>query len=136
MKKIAIPTRENIVDDHFGHCQFYTIFTIGADNKIEKKEILPSPVGCGCKSNIASVFQQMGVSLMLAGNMGNGALNVLSSHGINVFRGCTGDVQQVAQDYLSGAINDSGEGCHHHEDGHECNQHHPIEGIQSMIGPE
>ena len=57
MKKIAIPTRDNVVDDHFGHCQFYTIFTIGAKNNIEKLEMLPSPEGCGCKSNIASVFQ-------------------------------------------------------------------------------
>ena len=120
MKKIAIPTRENVVDDHFGHCQFYTIFTIGADNKIEKKEILPSPAGCGCKSNIASVFQQMGVSLMLAGNMGNGALNVLNDHGITVIRGCSGDILQTVEAYLSGAISDSGEGCHHHDAEHQC----------------
>lgn len=121
MRKIAIPTRENVMDDHFGHCQFYTIFTIGAENKIEKQETLPSPAGCGCKSNIASVFQQMGVTVMLAGNMGNGALNVLSGHGITVIRGCSGDVLQVAEAYLSGAINDSGESCHHHEAEHQCN---------------
>jgi len=120
MKKIAIPTRDNVVDDHFGHCQFYTIFTIGAKNNIEKLEMLPSPEGCGCKSNIASVFQQMDVTVMLAGNMGNGALNVLSAHGITVLRGCSGDVQQVAEAYLSGAINDSGEGCHHHAADHQC----------------
>src|SRR5659263_536826 len=95
MKKIAIPTRDNVVDDHFGHCQFYTIFTIGAKNNIEKLEMLPSPEGCGCKSNIASVFQQMNVTVMLAGNMGNGALNILSAHGITVFRGCSGDVQKL-----------------------------------------
>ena len=26
--KIAIPTREGRVDDHFGHCDHYTIFAI------------------------------------------------------------------------------------------------------------
>jgi predicted Fe-Mo cluster-binding NifX family protein len=98
----------------------YTIFTIGAENEIEKREIHPSPVGCGCKSNIASDFQQMGVTVMLAGNMGNGALNVLNNHGINVLRGCTGDVQQVVETYLSGTINDSGESCHHHAEDHQC----------------
>ena len=25
MKKIAIPTREGMIDDHFGHCAYYTI---------------------------------------------------------------------------------------------------------------
>ena len=27
MKKIAIPTREGMVDDHFGHCAYYTVVT-------------------------------------------------------------------------------------------------------------
>jgi len=26
--KIAIPTRNNEVDDHFGHCDYYTIYDI------------------------------------------------------------------------------------------------------------
>ena len=29
MKKLAIPTREGMVDDHFGHCAYYTIVTAG-----------------------------------------------------------------------------------------------------------
>lgn len=120
MKKIAIPTRENVVDDHFGHCQMYTIFTIGDNNQIEKTETLPSPQGCGCKSNIASVFQQMGVTILLAGNMGDGAMNVLNSHRITVYRGCSGEVRKVAEAYLNGTINDSGVGCHQHEDDHQC----------------
>jgi len=120
MKKIAIPTRDSVVDDHFGHCETYSIFTIGDDGKIAAKETLPSPSGCGCKSNIASVFKQQGVTVMLAGNMGAGALNVLSSHGITVYRGCSGDVQQVAEAYLAGTIKDSGDGCHHHAEGHQC----------------
>lgn len=118
--KIAVPTRGNNVDDHFGHCEFYTIFTIGNDNAIEKSEILPSPQGCGCKSNIAGVLQQTGVKIMLAGNMGNGALNVLNNHGIEVYRGATGDVRKLVEAFLSGSIKDSGEGCHHHNEDHEC----------------
>lgn len=122
--KIAVPTRENKVDDHFGHCQAYTVFTINADNRIENTEVVPSPQGCGCKSNIASIFKQMGVTVMLAGNMGAGALNVLNNHSINVYRGCSGDVEQLVETYLKGKINDSGIGCsHHNEDGeeHQCN---------------
>ena len=26
--KIAVPTRDGVVDDHFGHCAYYTIFSI------------------------------------------------------------------------------------------------------------
>ena len=32
MTKIAIPTRDNVVDDHFGHCDHYTIISVD-DNK-------------------------------------------------------------------------------------------------------
>jgi predicted Fe-Mo cluster-binding NifX family protein len=123
--KIAIPTRGNSVDEHFGHCEMYTVFTIDSDRKIEKTEILPSPQGCGCKSNIAGVLQQDGVNIMLAGNMGDGALNVLKNHGIDVYRGCTGDVRELTETFLQGKIGDSGEGCQHHqEEGaeHQCNQ--------------
>ncbi|HCT29240.1 MAG TPA: dinitrogenase iron-molybdenum cofactor biosynthesis protein [Bacteroidales bacterium] len=124
MIKLAVPTRGNIVDDHFGHCEMYTIFTTDENNKIIKTEILPSPQGCGCKSNIAYDLKEIGVSVMLAGNMGGGALNVLNNQGIKVVRGCSGDVTKVAEDYLKGQISDSGEGCHHRDhagEGHVCN---------------
>jgi predicted Fe-Mo cluster-binding NifX family protein len=123
--KIAIPTRNNTVDGHFGHCEMYTVFT-ASGNEIIHNEILPSPQGCGCKSDIAAVFQQMGVTTMLAGGIGQGAINVLNRHGINVIRGCSGDVNQVAELFIKGQLTDSGETCdhhdHHHDEGHTC--HH------------
>ena len=69
-----------MVDDHFGHCDHYTIYTI-EDKTITATQTLPSPQGCGCKSNIASTLHDMGVEVMLAGNMGQGALNKLSAAG-------------------------------------------------------
>jgi len=122
--RIAVPTRNNVVDDHFGHCENYTVFTIDADKNIKESEILPSPQGCGCKSNIATVLREKGVSVMLAGNMGGGALNVLNNQGIEVYRGCSGDVRQLVESFLKGNVEDSGEGCHHHEqhgEDHVCN---------------
>ena len=122
--KIAVPTRGNEVDDHFGHCEAYTVFTIDENKIITGTEILPSPQGCGCKSNIAEILKQKGILVMLAGNMGGGALHVLNNHGIEVYRGCSGDVRKVAETYLLGNTIDSGEGCHHHEEHgeeHQCN---------------
>jgi predicted Fe-Mo cluster-binding NifX family protein len=121
--KVAVPTRGNVVDDHFGHCEAYTVFTIGNNNQVEKAETLPAPQGCGCKSNIAGILRDMGVSVMLAGNMGDGALNVLNMHGIDVYRGCSGDVSQLIEIFLQGTVKDSGEGCQQHgqqDGGHQC----------------
>ena len=112
--KIAVPTRDGRVDDHFGHCDHYTIFTV-EDHHIVAREELPSPQGCGCKSGIAADLQQMGVEVMLAGNMGQGAKNVLEAQRIEVIRGCSGDVEELVAAYLSGDVRDNGELCNHHD---------------------
>ncbi len=124
--KIAVPiTSENQIDSHFGHCESYGVFTITDDKKIEGVKKVESPQGCGCKSDIASVLAADGVSLMLAGGIGGGAINVLNNNGIEVVRGCAGDAADVVKLYLEGLVQDSGSSCHQHEDhhlhGHSCN---------------
>lgn len=121
--KVAIPTRGSEVDSHFGHCELYTIFTLNEDNQVSNKETLPSPAGCGCKSDIAAVLQQKGVSVMLAGNMGLGAFNVLNYHGIQVYRGCTGDINKLVENFAQGSITDSNESCSNHDHHHGENNH-------------
>ncbi|MEI8114109.1 MAG: NifB/NifX family molybdenum-iron cluster-binding protein [Bacteroidia bacterium] len=117
--KIAVPvTTNNQVDDHFGHCNFYDVFKISQDSQIAELKRIPSLQGCGCKSNIAEVLASDGVNVMLAGGIGNGAINVLNNAGISVVRGCTGNSTVLVQSYLLGKILDSGESCRQH-DSHE-----------------
>ena len=40
---------------------------------------------------------QMGVKLMIAGNIGQGAVNVMNNQGIDVLRGCSGGVKDVVE---------------------------------------
>ena len=123
--KIAVPvTKENQIDSHFGHCESYNVFTISEKNEIAGVKNVKSPQGCGCKSDIASVLASDGVSIMLAGGIGGGAINVLNNSGIEVIRGCAGNAQEVVKLYLSGLVEDSGSSCHqheaHHDHGHAC----------------
>lgn len=123
--KIAVPvTRENQIDGHFGHCESYNVFTISEKNEITDVKNVNSPEGCGCKSDIASVLASDGVTIMLAGGIGGGAINVLNNSGIEVIRGCSGNATEVVKLFLSGLVEDSGSSCHqheaHHEDGHTC----------------
>lgn len=113
--KIALPSRGNQVDGHFGHCEYFTIYSVDENKKIISEERIDPPSGCGCKSNVVSILAEKGVKVMLAGNMGGGAVNVLSSHGIEVYRGCSGELREVAESWLAGNINDSGSGCDAHE---------------------
>jgi predicted Fe-Mo cluster-binding NifX family protein len=123
--KIAVPvTNDNKIDSHFGHCESYDIFTISDKNEITEVKNIESPMGCGCKSDIADVLASDGVTIMLAGGIGGGAINVLNSSGIEVIRGCSGGAADVVKLYLSGLVKDSGSSCHineeHHDHGHSC----------------
>lgn len=122
--KIAIPTKNKVVDNHFGHCSHFTVYeTNGSD--IINNYIMESPQGCGCKSNLTELLQENGISIMLAGNMGEGAVNKLKSANINVVRGCSGPTENVIKSYLNNQLKDSGYVCaaHGHEQGHNhsCN---------------
>ena len=63
--KVAVPTINERVDDHFGHCDHYTIFTI-ENNKVVNRETMASPQGCGCKSGIAADLQKISLMLIIS----------------------------------------------------------------------
>ena len=120
--KIAIPLRdEHQIDDHFGHCEYYGVYTVTDKKEIETKEIIPSTQGCGCKSGIAEILAEQGVTVMLAGGIGGGAINVLNSFGIEVIRGCSGNAGDAFSAYLDGSLIDNGLTCQHHHDHHHLN---------------
>lgn len=126
MKKIALPvTRENQIDSHFGHCEMFNIYSVSDGNVILNVSTVKSEEGCGCKSNIAGILAAEGVTIMLAGGIGNGAIHVMNNQGIEVIRGCSGDATGTVKEYLAGKLKDSGESCshhdHHHGHGGECN---------------
>ena len=56
---------------------------------------------------------------MLAGGIGNGAINNLKARGVDVVRNCEGDVTEIVIKYLAGEVKDGGSNCSAHEDGHE-----------------
>lgn len=117
-QKVAVPSRNGQVDAHFGHCEYFTVYHI-ANGGIAEERRVDSPKDCGCKSDIASILAADGVSLMLAGNMGDGAVRVLQANGIQVVRGASGPTRSVVEAWLAGALRDSGVACAEHG-GHDC----------------
>ncbi len=119
--KIAVPvkTEDRSIDAHFGHCAEYSVFTVDGKTILEES-VLPSLQGCGCKSGIAPVLAREGITMMIAGNIGNGAINVLASNGIKTLRGASGNARTAVEAWLEGSLSDSGETCHSHGEDHEC----------------
>lgn len=122
MLKIAIPTRAGLVDEHFGHCESFTIYCLDAAKAVTGSESFTPPPACGCKSNLIPTLVDMGVSLLIAGNMGQGAVANLDRAGIKVVRGASGPVDAALKAWLGGKLADKQILCMEHGAGHEC--HH------------
>lgn len=133
--KIAIPTRAGQVDEHFGHCESFSIFEIGAGNAVAGRESFAPPPQCGCKSNLVGTLKDMGVATLIAGNMGEGAAFKLRQAGIRVVRGASGPVEAALADFLEGRLTDKEILCAAHGEGdHECGHHHhaPAPGLKPL----
>jgi predicted DNA-binding protein (UPF0251 family)/predicted Fe-Mo cluster-binding NifX family protein len=120
--KIAVPTKEGSVDAHFGHCGYYSLFTVEGSS-ITAEESMDAGSSCGCKSGIAGELARAGVRTLVAGNIGEGAVRVLGSFGIAVVRGAAGSARGAAEAFLAGKLTDTGANCAAHEDHGECSHH-------------
>lgn len=99
--KVALSTTGQRVDGHFGHCDYFTVYTVNKEEKkILSEEKIEAPKGCGCSSNIASVLGEHNIQVLLTNNLGGSILQRLENENIDVVLGCTGMVADVAQDWL------------------------------------
>ncbi|MFP5238339.1 MAG: NifB/NifX family molybdenum-iron cluster-binding protein [Acidobacteriota bacterium] len=121
MQIVAIPTRGGMVDEHFGHCESFTIITLDDTGAITAEERFTPPPQCGCKSNLVGTLSSMGVKQLIAGNMGEGAVMKLRQSGIAVVRGASGPVREAVAAWVDGKLQDRQELCMAH--GHECHNH-------------
>jgi predicted DNA-binding protein (UPF0251 family)/predicted Fe-Mo cluster-binding NifX family protein len=122
--KIAVPVHGAEVDGHFGHCEAFAVFTLDERRAIVAEDSLASPAGCGCRSGVGATLAKMGVTHLVAGNMGDGAVRVLASHGISVTRGAAGSARQAVERFAAGTLADSGTGCAEHRHGHGAQEGH------------
>ncbi|MBP7095084.1 MAG: DUF134 domain-containing protein [Spirochaetia bacterium] len=123
--KIAVPADGENVNLHFGSSRDFAVFTV-KDGEVIDSEMYPAPNGAGCKSGSAGGLARKGVTVMLAGGMGEGAARVMESYGIKAVRGVSGEIRAAVDAYVEGKLKDSGSNCagHEHGDGHDCGHHH------------
>jgi predicted Fe-Mo cluster-binding NifX family protein len=124
MLKIAIPTRAGEVDGHFGHCESFTIYSLDENKAVVSQESFTPPPACGCKSNLIPTLVDKGVGLLIAGNMGEGAVVRLGQAGIKVIRGAFGPVDAALQAWKSGTLADKQVLCMEHGADHKCQHGH------------
>ena len=125
--KIVIPSADEKLCGHFGHCEYFTFVEINPETKeiinIEKK--VPEE-GISCQS--ASWIATQGANVVLAGGMGGRPMAIFAQNGVKVIAGCPElEIETVVNQFLNDSLALGEKSCggeHHHCHGHNHGEHH------------
>lgn len=111
---IAIPSENNMVCPHFGHCAEFALY----DTNSKSLKSVPSP---GHIPGALPVFlKQQGAELVIAGGMGGSAQDLFASQGIQVIVGVSGSLKDVISLYEKGELTSTGAVCSEHAHAGDC----------------
>jgi|AntRauTorckE6833_2_1112554.scaffolds.fasta_scaffold00423_11 predicted Fe-Mo cluster-binding NifX family protein len=118
-KRIAVPTNQGQVAQHFGRCPEYTILEV-KDCEIINTEVIENP---GHKPNfLPNYLSDLNVDIVLAGGMGQKAFNLFQQNNIEVVTGASGLVKDSVNAYLNNELDTDNELCNHSD--HDHGHHH------------
>jgi ATP-binding protein involved in chromosome partitioning len=111
--RIAIPVTQGKLDPHFGHCRFFTMVDVDRDEKmILAIETVDAPAHE--PGVLPAWLAEQGANLVLAGGMGNMAIQIFAKHGVEVIVGVPSlDPESLAGSYLAGEIGAGANACDH-----------------------
>jgi predicted Fe-Mo cluster-binding NifX family protein len=109
--KFAIPLAEGKLTAHFGHCQEFALVEV-ENNDIKKTEVLvPPPHEPGV---LPKWLHEMGADVIIAGGMGNMAINMFAQNGIQVMTGAPSlTPEELVQQYLDQSLSTGNNLCDH-----------------------
>ncbi len=100
--KIAIPMANGKLAPHFGHCEQFGIFYVENGKIIKKELVTPPPHEPGV---IPRFLNQLGVNKIIAGGMGQRAIQFFNDYGIEVLIGApVKDGEELVNDFLNGTL--------------------------------
>ncbi|HOP59079.1 MAG TPA: NifB/NifX family molybdenum-iron cluster-binding protein [Bacteroidales bacterium] len=110
-KRIAVPLENGILCSHFGHCQQFAIIDTN-NNIITGEEMLtPPPHEPGL---LPAWLAEKGVTDVIAGGMGQRAINLFNQQNINVFVGAPiKNPKELASDLLGNSLQAGANYCDH-----------------------
>ncbi len=103
---------------HFGHTQQFKLYEI-EDNKVVSSRVIDNG-GAGHEA-LTVYLKNLGVSKLICGGVGGGAIMALGRMGIETYPGNSGDSDKVVEAFLAGNLASSTDPtCGHHDGGHTC----------------
>jgi len=109
--KFAIPIADGKLTAHFGHCKEFAMVEV-EDEKILRTEMLdPPPHEPGV---LPRWLKEQGTDVVIAGGMGQRAIELFNQAGVQVFVGAPVDVPEaLVKGYLNQTLVTGGNVCDH-----------------------
>lgn len=118
--KIAVATEQEMVAQHFGHCEGFSIFTVEG-GQVTGKSFVQNP---GHKPGfLPNYLNDMGVNVIIAGGMGAGAIEIFNEKGIKIVTGASGAVEDIVERYMKGSLKSTESVCREHQHHDSCGGH-------------
>ena len=110
-KTIAIPLENGMLCAHFGHCQAFSIVKVKDGKITESNEVIPPEHVPGLYPRWVAQF---GVSDVIAGGMGQHAIDLFKQQGIDVYVGAPAkSPENLVQDFLNDSLQLTANYCNH-----------------------
>lgn len=107
---LAVPYKEGQIDVHFGHCEYFMLYTV-EDFKVTDETLMANHAH-GHDAVVDLLYKNQ-VSVVLCHGMGEGARFALEAARIKMIRGASGDARAQVEAYLDGKLKDQATGCSH-----------------------
>lgn len=111
-KKIAVPVDDSgILDAHFGHCKYFAILQCEGNAIISEEKIVPPPHEPGL---LPRWLAEKGVTDIIAGGMGQKAIQLFNNGGVNAFVGAPkNNAKELAEGLLNETLQFTANYCDH-----------------------
>ncbi len=111
MTKIAIPTENELLCSHFGHCKEFSIIETDGQKIIKEEKIAAPPHEPGL---LPKWLAERNVSNVIAGSIGQRAVALFNQQNIQVDVGAEIKApKQLVEDWLKGALSTGANACDH-----------------------
>jgi len=111
--KVAIPTANQNLCLHFGHCETFTLFDIDEDQKVitNMESLVPPPHEPGV---LPKWLAEKGAQVIIAGGMGMRAQQLFTNAGVQVIVGASPEApEKVAEQWMNGTLKTGDNTCDH-----------------------
>ncbi len=108
---IAIPTNDNCLCQHFGHCEKFAVYKTENHTIIEEYFLDPPPHEPGV---LPGWLAARGITHIIAGGMGHRAISLFNEHNVKVFTGVEEkQARTLVEEFLDNRLITGANACDH-----------------------